>query len=115
VEADEVNWQAYFENTKEVCPWSWRAWQAGQIHIQNWHSQAVVLGKLEARLYIAPKHKPRQLKKIADRLNLKRPDEEWLWSHPKFGHYSTPIAVLIQQDRYRLETIRKALNNTPLR
>lgn len=106
-----VNWAAYFESIKTACPWSWSAQKKSLIDIQHWHSQAQDLEHYEARIYTAPNHKPRQLKKITDRLNRDRPLEEWLWSHPKYGHNSTPVPVLIQQDRSRLESIRKNLKN----
>ena len=45
---------------------------------------------------------------MSERFNDTRPSEEWLWSHPDFGHYSTPVPVLIQQDRTSLEKARKS-------
>jgi len=115
VEADvAVDWGAYFESIKGVCPWSWSAWQTGAIEISHWHSQVKELKNYKARLYIAPKHKPRQLKKICSRLNLTRTHEEWLWSHPSFAHNSTPVPVFIQQDRQLLEKARNNLKNNSL-
>lgn len=107
----EADWNAYFENIKEVCPWSWSAWQQGAIQVTAWYNHVENLEHNQARLYIAHKHKPRQLKKIAQRLNRTRPEEEWLWSHPKFEFYSTPVPTLIQQDRHKLEKARKNLKN----
>lgn len=109
-EAKNYDWMAYFESIKTVCPWSWSAVLCGAIDITHWHSQVKDLDKNKARLYLAPNHKPRQLKKICDRLNRNRPHEEWLWSHPKYGFNSTPVAVLIQQDRHTLEKARKNLS-----
>lgn len=111
VEENKYDWMAYFESIKEVCPWSWSAVLSGAIDIQHWHSQVENLDINKARLYIAPNHNPRQLKKICSRLNRERAHEEWLWSHPKYGHGSTPTPVLIQQDRHSLEKARKNLKN----
>lgn len=103
---DAVNWEEYFFNIKTVCPWSWAAWQRQQIHITKWHSHILDLGSYQARLYIAPRHNPRQLKKMCDRFNSQRTHEEWLWSHPVFEHNSTPVSVFIQQDKLLLERAR---------
>jgi len=101
-----VDWESYFKSIRQVCPWSWAAWKKQQITITNWHSQIFELGNFQARLYIAPNHNARQLKKISNRLNRERPHEEWLWSHPDFAHNSTPVPVFIQQDRLILERAR---------
>ena len=103
----EVNWNQYFESIKSVCPWSNSAFRQDKITITTWHSQISELGEKEACVYIAPKHNPRQLKKMCDRFNKQRPDEEWLWSHPRFGYNSTPVPCFIQQHRDILENIRK--------
>lgn len=103
----EVDWTQYFENIKEVCPWSYSAWLKREIQIISWQSRIIDLGSYKARLYTTTKHNPRQLKKMSDRFNRERQHEEWLWSHPDFGFNSTPIAVFIQQDRQGLEQARK--------
>ena len=103
----EVNWETYFQNIKKVCPWSYSAWQNGEIHITTWQSNIIDLGSLyKARLYTTRKHNPRQLKKMTDRFNVERDHEEWLYSHPKFGINSTEVAVFIQQDRRGLQQAR---------
>jgi hypothetical protein len=84
------------------------------IDIQHWHSQAKDLEHYEARIYVATNYKPRQLKKLSNRLNKEYVEYEFLWSHPKYGYNSTPVPVLIQQDRLKLETIRKNLKNNDL-
>lgn len=109
MEADEVNWSQYFYNIRQVCPWSYKAWQTHKIDIVYWHSQITPLDKYDARLYIAPNYKSRQLKKMSNRLNDLRPHEEWLWSHPEFENNSTPVPTLIQQDRIYLNEIRKKI------
>lgn len=106
-----MNWADYFESIQSECPWSLGAYKQDKIRIQDWHSQILDLGTNEAIVYIAPKHRPRQLKKITNRLNRDYPLLEFLWSHPKYGYNSTPVPVIIQQDRKRLESIRNRLEN----
>lgn len=101
-----VNWEEYFNNIKPVCPWSLSAWNKQEIHITKWRSHIINLDSYQARIYIALNHNPRQLKKMCDRFNITRQHEEWLWSHPRFGNYSTPVPVFIQQDRAKLTSIR---------
>ena len=102
----EVNWKQYFHSIKTVCPWSHVAFKRAAIDLTLWRGVISPLGNWEARLYLAPRHNPRQLKKMSDRFNRQRPDEEWLWSHPKFEHFSTPVPCFIQQDRLTLEKAR---------
>ena len=110
----EVDWKQYFETIKTVCPWSHAAFKRAAVDFTLWRGTISPLGNWEARLYLAPRHNPRQLKKMAARFNIQRPTEEWLWSHPRFGNYSTPVPVFIQQDRSRLEMIRFSLEKQPL-
>lgn len=42
-----------------------------------------------------------------DKLNAESDLYQWLWSHPAEGGYSTPVPVLIQQERAQLEGLRK--------
>ena len=105
--ADAVDWLAYFQNIKEVCPWSYSAVLQGKIRIETWHSHILDLGTDKAVVYLAPNHKPRQLKRISDRLNHSYSQYEFLWSHPKYQGNSTPVPVIIQQDAQLLEKIRK--------
>ncbi len=105
-----VDWLDYFNSIKTVCPWSWAAIKKDRIDIVNWHDGVKELKQYEARIYCALKYNPRQLKKISNRLNEIRPNEEWLWSHPKYNYNSTPIPVLIQQDKARLNYLRQEIN-----
>lgn len=104
-----VDWSKYFNSIKTVCPWSLSAWKRGGIDIQSWRGEAIPLDSWDARIYLAPHHKPRQLKKMCDRFNRDNPSEEWLWSHPVFEDNSAPIACFIQQDRERLLLLRQKL------
>jgi len=105
----EVNWQEYFESIQPVCPWSISAYRKGEIAIHYGFRDIAPLDGYQARLYIV-KHSPRLCKLHTDRLNLARPHEEWLWSHPSYGNYSTPVPVFIQQDRATLERLRKMVD-----
>ena len=105
--ADKELWTRYFYSIRHVCPWSYSAWKRGKIEIDLWKGVARDLGNLEARVNIIGVIKPRLLKKIEERLNNERQSEEWLHSHPLFGINSTPVPVLIQQDREGLEKARK--------
>lgn len=106
---NSTDWAAYFESIRIVCPWSLAAWKREGIDVQKWCGEVVPLDSREARLYIAPRHNPRQLKKMTDKLNITRQQEEWLWSHPSLGENATPVPCFIQQHRNVLETIRKSL------
>lgn len=99
-------WEQYFTSIKRVCPWSYSAWLKGKIEICLWKGIPQPLGDLEARVNIIGVIKPRLLKKIEQRLNTEREDEEWLHSHPSFGIHSTPIPVLIQQNKHNLDMAR---------
>lgn len=106
--AVEVNWHDYFESIKAVCPWSLQAHRNNLIDIVEWQGIVFDLGNYEARIYTS-KHNARQLKKIHNRLNEQRPEEEWLWSHPSYEDYSAPVPCLIQQDRAKLYSIRSKI------
>lgn len=108
---DKELWTHYFHSIRKVCPWSYSAWKRGKIDIAMWRGIANELEDLEARVYVIYGDiKPRLLKKIEQRLNGERQSEEWLHSHPLFGINSTPVPVLIQQDREGLEKARKQSN-----
>ena len=106
---DKSLWEAYFTSIRQVCPWSYSAWKRGLIDICLWKGIPTPLEHFEARVNIIGTIKPRLLKKIEQRLNNQREHEEWLHSHPSFGVNSTPIPVLIQQDRQHLAQARSIL------
>ena len=98
-------WRDYFYSIRTYCPWSYKAWKQDKIEVVLWTGEVKDLNGLEARVYCLDR-KPRLLKKIEQRLNSEREFEEWLHSHPSFGINSTPVPVLIQQDRLGLQTAR---------
>jgi hypothetical protein len=109
VNLTEVNWQDYITSIRPVCPWSNSAWAKGQIAVAQWKGQVLSLEHYQARIYTY-NTTPRLLKKATQRLNNQYSEFEWLWSHPQYKNYSTPVPVLIQQDRILLNKIRKQLN-----
>lgn len=103
-----VNWNDYFFKIKSVCPWSWRAWNEGLIEIAKWQKAIRPLGQLEARVYTS-RSKPRLVKKQAKRLQTQYPEYELLVSARSYGPNGTPISVVIQQDRAKLQYLRDKL------
>lgn len=104
VEDNEL-WTTYFSRIKPVCPWSWDHWCEGRIDITS-NPERQELGEYVARVCIRTDHTPSFLDWEADFYNNLFEDEEWLWSHPDYGRYSTPVPVVIQQNRAVLEAAR---------
>lgn len=105
-----VDWNKYFESIRQVCPWSWAAWRKNQIWIGTQGQLVQPLGDYQARVYVVKNRTPRQLKKLANKLDKNDVNCEWLWSHPRYKKYSTPRPVLIQQDRLYLNQLRQGLS-----
>ena len=98
-----VDWTEYFTKIQRVCPWSLAAWSRGQIDIV--YTRAIrPLGRLQARIYVLDLSK-RRLKKLCQLRD--HGEDEWLWSHPEYGPYATPVPCLIQQNRATLQGLRK--------
>jgi hypothetical protein len=97
-----VNWTEYFLKIEEVCPWSLIAWNKGKIDIVK-TKKIIPLGDYRARIYIFDLSR-RRLKKLCKQRDLG--ECEWLWSHPEYGSYGTPLPCLIQQSRHLLTQIR---------
>jgi hypothetical protein len=104
-----VNWEEYFYSIKKQCPWSWAAWQQGQILVRR-QGQPQALGEYQAIVYVSNLNR-RRLKKLCAKLNTSK-EYEWLWSHPSYGAYGTPKPCLIQQDRSVLDEIRARIRDT---
>lgn len=102
---EEVDWTRYFNQIQGVCPWSLGAWQTQSIDIVKWSKEIKTLNPYRARVYTFKHITPRRLKKICGQLNEKYQDE-FLWSHPRYLNMSTPVPVIIQQDRLELAKIR---------
>lgn len=107
-----VDWLAYFESIQTECPWSLPAYRAGAIGIEDWSSTNVILplGDLKARVYVVAL--PNSIvQAMAEELDSQDIHCEWLFSHPGYGDYATPVPVLIQQDRAELQRLRKQCFN----
>jgi hypothetical protein len=104
-----VDWGLYFNKIKQQCPWSYAAWQRGQILVRNL-GQPQALGDYQAIVYVSSLNR-RRLKKLCAKLNTSK-EYEWLWSHPGYGSYATDVPCLIQQNRQVLDEIRAKICNT---
>ena len=111
VNVNNIDWSSYFVSIVSVCPWSGAYWRKQKIDVQTWKSEIIPLEDYVARIYIHKHASGRQLKKIMERMNDTRPDEEWLFSHPMFRGHSTPVPILIQQDLELLTKARKGRKN----
>lgn len=107
VNHQSVDWLGYFRSIRAECPWSLSAYQQGLIDICLYQGQALPLGQYEARIYII--HAPAAtVEAICQALNYGQ--DEWLFSYPGYGPFATPVSVLIQQNRARLQQLRKNLD-----
>lgn len=104
-----VNWEEYFYSIKKQCPWSWAAWQQGEILVRRL-GEPQDLGEYSAIVYVSSLNR-RRLKKLCAKLNTSK-ECEWLWSHPTYGPYATPLPCLIQQDRRVLDEIRAKISHS---
>ena len=104
-----VDWYSYFKSIREECPWSYAAYIKGKIDIIEYTGVRYTLGRYQARMYIlnAPDE---TVAALAAGLDYDDKEYEWLYSHPGFGPYATPVSVLIQQDRKQLNQIREQQN-----
>ena len=102
------NWSEYFLSIKPVCPWSHQAFLNNAIEIKTWRGQCLPLYNLEARVYVYNRS-PRLLKKLASKLERLYPEYEFLYSHPSWKYNSTPLPVIIQQDKSKLYNLRQKI------
>ena len=101
-----VDWREYFKSIRVECPWSYAAYEKGEIDIVKYQGKVIPLEKYQARLYIvnAPNETVEALAAALD-----HGKDEWLFSYPGYGPFATPVAVLIQQDRERLRQLRSQI------
>jgi hypothetical protein len=102
---DNIDWAAYFDSIKPVCPWSAAAWKKSEIKITQWTCEWEHLGNNQAIVYIVPNYNRRRLKKLCSKLDTSL-EYEWLWSEPRYGKHAAPTHILIQQDRRKLFDLR---------
>jgi hypothetical protein len=105
-----VDWLAYYQSIAQECPWSLKAYQQGQISTLHWvESQTIpALGTLAARVWIVD-YPSSIIEAMAEELNSRDTDCEWLFSYPGYGEYATPVPVLIQQNRLILANLRQKI------
>lgn len=102
------DWRAYFYSIRESCPWSWRAWQQGDILICDYDQGYRLLQQYQAIVYITGRP-ARQTKKFAKKWQCLYPHLEFLVSAPEYGPNGTPEPVIIQQDLQTLRNLRDKL------
>lgn len=103
-----VDWWAYFKSIRTECPWSYVAYNKGQIDIVDYEGVQLPLGNYTARMYVvnAPNSIVESLAQGFDYIDT---ECEWLYSYPGYGDYATPVKVLIQQNRQQLNDKRKEI------
>lgn len=104
--AAAVDWYEYFKSIRVECPWSYSAYQRGQIDICEYTGEILPLGDFQARVYIVNASN-QAVEALADSLDYG--EDEWLFSYPGYGEFATPVPVLIQQNRARLAELRSKL------
>lgn len=102
-----VDWYAYFKSIRQECPWSYAAYLKGLISIVEYTGDILPLQHYEARMYVFT-GSDSELQAVAKQLD--HGEDEWLYSFPGYGDYATPVPVLIQQNRRRLQELRDKLN-----
>jgi histidinol-phosphate/aromatic aminotransferase/cobyric acid decarboxylase-like protein len=69
------------------------------------------LGHFEARVYVISVS-DQEVEALAQAMD--HGEDEWLFSYPKYGEYATPVKVLIQQNRARLNQLRTQLESSEI-
>jgi hypothetical protein len=105
---EAVNWSEYFKGISKQCPWSYQAYTQGLIDITEYR-EILSLDTYEARIYIVDISNA-ELEQLAEQLDSNDDKNEWLFSYPGYGMFATPVKVLIQQDRKRLQDLRSKLD-----
>jgi hypothetical protein len=103
-----VDWFHYFKSIRKECPWSYAAYVRGELSIIPFENKVLPLGDFEARMYCV-ELSPSELEALSEKLNASDADNEWLFSYPEYGDFATPIPVLIQQNRKKLNDLRENL------
>lgn len=102
-----VDWYSYFKSIRTECPWSYAAYLKGQIHIVEYRGEVIPLGDYSARMYLIDAT-DNEVEALAAALD--HGEDEWLFSYPGYGPYATPVSVLIQQNRSKLNELREQQN-----
>jgi hypothetical protein len=107
-----VNWYAYFKSIREQCPWSYAAYMRNEIQFLPWNPgiEPHPLDQYQARMWLMD-YPNSIIEAMAEELNSRDLENEWLFSYPGYGEYATPVPVLIQQDRKTLTDLRSKLQD----
>ena len=103
----------YLKSITEVCPFSLKHFDAGEVPILYYSPTLIQelyfeLDKYPAIVFKCPATICRDVtQSTADELANEYPDADWYWSHPDEGGTSTPVPVLIMQNREHLTSARK--------
>ena len=116
---DNIDWQGYYASIKSVCPWSYKAFMNDNILVIEYGANTfktwscLFTGtKYEAFVFKMPQITAEELHTLCDHYNETLGDKyksEFLWSHNEEGGDSTPVPVIIQQDKAQLETLRESM------
>ena len=103
----------YLKSITSVCPFSLEHFDNGQIPILHYTEPLVRELYEDLDNYVAILFKVHctidrhALESTAHELADEYPNAEWFWSHPDEGGTSTPVPVLIMQNREHLTKARK--------
>ena len=114
--SSEVSWATnYFAKIRGVCPWSYKTHMkdnilfiegGGERCYGTW-SYIYKSSNKEAFVFIEKGKNSEELNAICEKYEKIYKHVEWLWSHPDEGGDSTPVPVIIIQDKSRLQTLRE--------
>ena len=121
----EVNWLAHYEKIRSVCPWSYRAFVAGDIiTIPYQHNTFKTFAKCfdackdkhgvetDCFVYVCEHKSVEWLSATVEQMDALYPTQEWLYSTPDDDDGSdtcTPVPVLIQQRKAQLTELRNKI------
>ena len=113
-----VSWATnYFAKIRGVCPWSYKEHMkdnilfiegGGERCYGTW-SYIYKSSNKEAFVFIEKGKNSEELNAICEKYEKIYKHVEWLWSHPDEGGDSTPVPVIIIQDKSRLQTLREKI------
>jgi hypothetical protein len=114
---EEVDWKAYFESIKHLCPWSLRAYMQDKIlHVTTSGGCELTWcamfdkSKHEALLFEYPHETSIDtLVAITEKIEKKYKGLIAFWSHPEEKDQNTPKPCVICQDRELLTDLRKKI------
>ena len=114
--SSDVSWATnYFAKIRGVCPWSYKAHMkdnilfiegGGERCYGTW-SYIYKSSNKEAFVFIEKNKTPKELDAICLKYEKIYKHVEWLWSHPNEGGDSTPVPVIIIQDKSTLQNLRE--------